>query len=65
MDDPSISNPDGSWSQERYDEIKDKLSPFLKQCGYNLGRDVDFCPIAALSGGNVVRTASAPLRARA
>jgi peptide chain release factor subunit 3 len=30
MDDPTVS-----WSKERYDECKEKLLPFLKQCGYN------------------------------
>eukprot|EP00959_Pyramimonas_sp_CCMP1952_P225260 4710641-Pyramimonas_sp.AAC.1 len=45
MDDPSVM-----WSKERYDEVKDKLSPFLKQCGYNVKRDVTFAPVSGLMG---------------
>eukprot|EP00897_Mesotaenium_endlicherianum_P002531 jgi/Mesen1/2305/ME000155S01402 len=30
MDDASVG-----WSQERFDEIVTKMTPFLKQCGYN------------------------------
>lgn len=57
MDDPSVAI-DGTWNKERYTEIVDKLTPFLKTCGYNPKTDIAFCPIAALHGHNVVR----PLR---
>jgi translation elongation factor EF-1alpha len=30
----------------RYEEIKDKLSKFLKKCGFQLGKDVTFMPCA-------------------
>jgi peptide chain release factor subunit 3 len=30
-----------------------KLTPFLKQSGYNTAKHVHFLPIAALSGGNI------------
>ena len=31
MDDPSIIE-DGKWSKERFEECRDKLTPFLKTC---------------------------------
>jgi len=45
MDDPSVQ-----WSKERYDEVESKLAPFLKQCGYNVKRDVIFTPVSGLMG---------------
>ena len=45
MDDPSVQ-----WSAERFEEVQTKLSPFLKQCGYNIKRDVHFLPISGLFG---------------
>ncbi len=41
-----------AWSKERYDECVSKLTPFLKQSGYN-SKHVHFLPIAALSGANI------------
>ena len=35
MDDPTVE-----WSKDRFEECKDKLSPYLKSCGYNLKKDV-------------------------
>lgn len=32
------------WSEERYNECKSKLEPFLKQVGLNLNKDVAFMP---------------------
>ena len=52
MDDASVSK-NGAWSKERYDDIVSKLTPFLKSCGYNPAKDLEFLPIAALSGDNV------------
>ena len=49
MDDSTVE-----WSEERYRECCDKLSPFLRQCGYNLKRDVIFLPISAMKGINVL-----------
>jgi len=48
MDDPSVK-----WSEERFTGIKDKLEPFLKSCGFNTKKNVDFVPIAGLSGINI------------
>ena len=44
MDDPSCG-----WAKERFDECVTKLTPFLKQCGYNVKKDVVFLPISALT----------------
>jgi len=48
MDDPSVG-----WAKERLDEIEKKISPFLKSCGYNVKKDVQFLPISALNGTNI------------
>jgi len=48
MDDPSVE-----WAKDRFDEIEKKISPFLKSCGYNLKKDVQFLPISALHGTNM------------
>ena len=48
MDDPTVN-----WSKERYDEIIDGVSPFLKQNGYNLKTEVNFIPISGFSGANL------------
>ncbi|KAH9257268.1 hypothetical protein BASA81_004425 [Batrachochytrium salamandrivorans] len=50
LDDPSVG-----WSKERYDEIQNRLQPFLKSVGYKVKRDVIFMPIAALTGAGVLR----------
>jgi len=47
MDDPTVE-----WAKERYDEIQNTLSPYLKQCGFNL-KDVIFLPISGLKGTNL------------
>jgi peptide chain release factor subunit 3 len=48
MDDPSVE-----WSKERFDEIEKKIVPFLKTCGYNTKKDVQFLPISGLYGHNM------------
>jgi peptide chain release factor subunit 3 len=45
MDDPTVD-----WSEERYDEIIDKLTPFIKKSGFNTKKDVHFMPISGLTG---------------
>jgi len=52
MDDPSIC-PSGVWSEERYKDCVERLTPFLKQCGYNIKRDVQFLPMSGLKGTNI------------
>ena len=41
------------WSKERYEEIKDKLTPFLKAAGFNIKTDVKFIPVSAYTGINL------------
>eukprot|EP00252_Welwitschia_mirabilis_P023428 TRINITY_DN660_c0_g1_i1.p1 TRINITY_DN660_c0_g1~~TRINITY_DN660_c0_g1_i1.p1 ORF type:complete len:675 (-),score=129.06 TRINITY_DN660_c0_g1_i1:417-2384(-) len=48
MDDATVQ-----WSKERYDDIEKKLTPFLKSCGYNVKKDVQFLPISGLIGANI------------
>ncbi|KAG8196068.1 hypothetical protein JTE90_007808 [Oedothorax gibbosus] len=45
MDDPTVE-----WSEERYNECKDKLIPYLKKCGFNPKLDVVFMPASGLTG---------------
>jgi peptide chain release factor subunit 3 len=49
------------WSQTRFDEIKSKVSPFLKTLGFNLDKDVSYIPIAGLSGVNLKQPLEAAL----
>lgn len=53
MDDPSIVEDKDAWSQQRYDEIVGKLSPFLRGCGYNPKKDLIYIPISGLMGHNM------------
>lgn len=48
MDDPSVN-----WDKERYDDIVNKLSPFLRSAGFNPKTDVFFIPVSAYSGANL------------
>lgn len=43
-----------NWSQERFDEIVQKLKAFLKQAGYR-ENDVVFVPCSGLTGQNLVK----------
>lgn len=45
MDDSTVN-----WDQARYDEIKDKLTPYLKKCGFKPGEDTIFMPCSGMSG---------------
>jgi len=48
MDDPTVE-----WSKERYEEIKEKLTPFVRLAGYNIKTDTTFIPLSAYSGANL------------
>ncbi|CEI86072.1 Putative Eukaryotic release factor 3 [Rhizopus microsporus] len=48
MDDPTVE-----WDKSRYDEIIAKLTPFLKQTGYNPKTDVHFMPLSGFTGANI------------
>lgn len=54
MDDPSVE-----WKQERFTEIKDKLSPFLKQSGFK-DDQVIFIAMSGLTGDNIKERRSTP-----
>lgn len=45
MDDPTVN-----WDQARYEEIKEKLAPFLKKSGFKPGEDTIFMPCSGMSG---------------
>ncbi|CAF4889454.1 unnamed protein product [Rotaria sp. Silwood1] len=45
MDDPTVN-----WDQGRYEEIRDKLIPYLKKCGFKPGEDTHFMPCSGMSG---------------
>ena len=47
-----IINAQG-WSKNRYDDIVTRLSPFLKQNGFKMKKQVSWIPISALKGHNV------------
>ena len=47
MDDSTVE-----WAESRFNEIKDKLVPFIKASGFN-PRDVTFIPISAYTGANL------------
>lgn len=48
MDDPTVN-----WSKDRYDECVSKLVPYLKQCGFAQGKDLDILPISGFTGANL------------
>ncbi|KAI0796811.1 P-loop containing nucleoside triphosphate hydrolase protein [Abortiporus biennis] len=48
MDDSTVE-----WQKSRYDEIKDKLSPFIRAAGFNVKTDVTFIPVSAYTGANL------------
>eukprot|EP00442_Polarella_glacialis_P025392 CAMPEP_0115087576 /NCGR_PEP_ID=MMETSP0227-20121206/23390_1 /TAXON_ID=89957 /ORGANISM="Polarella glacialis, Strain CCMP 1383" /LENGTH=758 /DNA_ID=CAMNT_0002477505 /DNA_START=88 /DNA_END=2364 /DNA_ORIENTATION=+ len=54
MDDPSVE-----WKQERYDVIKNKLSPFLKQCGFK-DDQIIFIAMSGLTGDNIKERLNCP-----
>jgi len=54
MDEPSVG-----WEESRYDEIKKKIGPFLKQSGYK-DDQVLWLPISGLSGDNVKERKNTP-----
>ena len=53
MDDPSVALEGGIWDEERYNEVKGFLEPFLKQTGFNLKTEVHFMPISGFTGWNL------------
>lgn len=47
------------WSKERFDEIVNKMSVFLKQAGFK--DNVTFVPCSGLSGENILTKPKEPL----
>ncbi|XP_075231022.1 eukaryotic translation release factor 3 [Lycorma delicatula] len=45
MDDPTVE-----WSEERYNECRDKILPYLKKLGFNPAKDLSFMPVSGLTG---------------
>lgn len=54
LDDPSVLNPDGSWSHERFKECKTKLEPYLRQVGW---KDLTWIPVSGITGQNLKQLA--------
>lgn len=48
MDDPTVE-----WSEERFNECRDKLLPFLKKLGFNPAKDLAFMPCSGLTGAGL------------
>jgi peptide chain release factor subunit 3 len=48
MDDPTVE-----WSEERYNEIRDKINPFARSAGFNPKTDITFIPVSAFTGANL------------
>ncbi|XP_013776208.1 eukaryotic peptide chain release factor GTP-binding subunit ERF3A-like isoform X1 [Limulus polyphemus] len=45
MDDPTVE-----WAEDRFNECKEKLVPYLKKCGFNPKTDIFFIPCSGLTG---------------
>ena len=48
MDDPTVQ-----WDQQRFDDIQNRLKPFLKKCGFKLDEEVLFLPCSGFTGANL------------
>ncbi|KAK0461886.1 eukaryotic polypeptide chain release factor 3 [Desarmillaria tabescens] len=48
MDDTTVQ-----WDKGRFDEIKDKLTPFVRAAGFNPKTDITFIPVSAYTGVNL------------
>ncbi len=48
MDDSTVG-----WEKSRYEEIRDKLTPFIRSAGFNPKTDVTFIPVSAYTGANL------------
>ncbi|CAD7087735.1 unnamed protein product [Hermetia illucens] len=45
MDDPTVN-----WDENRYNDCRDKILPYLKKLGFNLNKDLTFMPCSGLTG---------------
>ncbi|KAI0043131.1 hypothetical protein FA95DRAFT_1563609 [Auriscalpium vulgare] len=48
MDDSTVG-----WEKVRYDEVKEKLTSFVRGAGFNLKTDVSWIPVSAYTGANL------------
>lgn len=48
MDDPTVG-----WDPARFNEIKEKITPFIKSAGFSPKTDVTFIPVSAFTGLNL------------
>lgn len=51
MDDPTVN-----WDENRFNECKDKILPYLKKLGFNPAKDLTFMPVSGLNGSNLKET---------
>lgn len=49
MDDPTVN-----WDENRYNECKDKILPYLKKLGFNPTKDLTFMPCSGLTGSGIL-----------
>ncbi|KAH9015032.1 eukaryotic polypeptide chain release factor 3 [Lactarius hengduanensis] len=48
MDDPTVR-----WDKARYEEIKEKLAPFVRGAGFHVKTDISWIPVSAYTGANL------------
>lgn len=48
MDDPTVN-----WDENRFNECRDKILPYLKKLGFNVAKDLTFMPVSGLNGSNL------------
>ncbi|KAI0294535.1 P-loop containing nucleoside triphosphate hydrolase protein [Russula brevipes] len=48
MDDPTVN-----WEKARYEEIKEKLTPFVRGAGFHIKTDVTWLPVSGYTGANL------------
>jgi peptide chain release factor subunit 3 len=48
MDDPTVN-----WEKARYEEIKEKLTPFVRGAGFHTKTGVFWLPVSGYTGANL------------
>ncbi|PIK57422.1 putative eukaryotic peptide chain release factor GTP-binding subunit ERF3A [Apostichopus japonicus] len=48
MDDQTVN-----WSEERFEECKEKLLPFMRKVGFHTKKDLHFIPVSGITGANL------------
>jgi peptide chain release factor subunit 3 len=49
------------WLCDRYDEIAEKITPFLKSIGYNPKTDISYLPVSGFTGANLKERSTAEI----